>query len=54
MKWMERRVGKEVGMLAVKIKVWEVKCEAEDGNCEDAEAETDDGNGEQSESAESE
>jgi hypothetical protein len=41
MKLMERRVRKKVGMLAVKIKVWEVKCETEDLNCEDIEAETD-------------
>jgi hypothetical protein len=54
MKWMERRVRKKVGMLAVRIKVWEVKCETEDMNCEEIEAETVYRNGEQSETDKSE
>jgi hypothetical protein len=49
MKWLERRVRKKVGMLAVKIEEWEVKCGTEYLNCEDIQAETDDRNGEQNE-----
>jgi hypothetical protein len=49
MKWMEIRMRKRVGMLAVSMRVRAVNVR-QDGNYEDTESETDDRNGEQSHS----